>query len=599
MFGNGKQYVYLRPGTLFKMYEKTIISSLLAVSQASLIAQGGPTMGWSSWNTYGVNINDELIRRQADAMVSTGLSSVGFDHINIDDGFFGGRNTETGELIVHPTRFPDGLKVVADYIHSKGLKAGIYSDAGANTCGNMYNGDKLSVNVGLYNYDQRDADFYFKDCGFDFIKVDFCGGDAPQNTQHLALDPQERYTAICNAIKATGRDDVRLNVCRWDYPGTWVHDVAFSWRTTRDIWDGWESVKGILAENLYMSAYCYDGHFNDMDMLEVGRSMTTEEDKTHFGMWCIMNSPLLIGCDLTTIGSTALNLLKNRELVALNQDSLCQQAYVVGLSNGCYILVKDVKTLNGTKRAFAIYNPNDLAKKATVQFSDLCLGGTVAIRDLFAQSDLGNYTDQFSVTVPSHGTRIYMADATVRTERIRYEAETAYISDYQELTNNQAAQTGIYEYADYCSCGLKAGWLGTSGQNDLQWRNVFSGEGGEYQLTIAYISGENRNISVSVNGVDVHNVNVNSGGWSTVAKKTVSVQLQKGDNVIRLSNASGWMPDIDYIDVSPVAVQSIQPVLDKAVGDAGSEVYDLTGKIASGDTEILIRNGGKVVSRKK
>ena len=168
-----KMYI-CAPEPYSKCMKKTIISRLLAVSQASLIAQGGPTMGWSSWNTYGVNINDELIRRQADAMVSTGLSSVGFDHINIDDGFFGGRNTETGELIVHPTRFPDGLKVVADYIHSKGLKAGIYSDAGANTCGNMYNGDELSVNVGFYNYDQRDADFYFKDCGFDFIKVDFC-----------------------------------------------------------------------------------------------------------------------------------------------------------------------------------------------------------------------------------------------------------------------------------------------------------------------------------------------------------------------------------------------------------------------------------------
>ena len=225
--------------------KKIILSMMLCCGLAATttLAQGssansnGPTMGWSSWNTYGVNISDALIRSQADAMVSTGLKDVGYDHINIDDGFFGGRNTSTGELIIHPTRFPNGLKVVADYIHSKGLKAGIYSDAGANTCGNMYNGDELSVNVGLYNYDQHDADFYFTDCGFDFIKVDFCGGDAAQNTQNLALDPQERYTAISQAIAATGRTDVRLNVCRWDYPGTWVHDVAFSWRTTHDIYD--------------------------------------------------------------------------------------------------------------------------------------------------------------------------------------------------------------------------------------------------------------------------------------------------------------------------------------------------------------------------
>ncbi|MBR6714913.1 MAG: alpha-galactosidase [Prevotella sp.] len=564
--------------------------------QLSLMAQGGPTMGWSSWNTYGVNINDALIRRQADAIVAKGLKAVGFDHINIDDGFFGGRNTSTGELIIHPTRFPKGLKTVADYIHSKGLKAGIYSDAGANTCGNMYNGDVLSVNVGFYQYDQRDADFYFKECGFDFIKVDFCGGDAPQNKQHLALDPQQRYTAISNSIKATGRNDVRLNVCRWAYPGTWVHDVAFSWRTTRDIWDGWESVKGILSENLYMSAYCYDGRFNDMDMLEVGRSMTTEEDKTHFGMWCIMNSPLLIGCDLTTIKTTALNLLKNKELIALNQDTLYQQAYVVAFTNGCYVLVKDIETLNGTKRAFAVYNPNDAQRKATVKFENLCLGGTVKLRDLFQRKDVGDFTEQYEVTVPAHGTRIYMAEATERLERSRYEAETAYISDYQELKNNQAERTGIYEYSDICSCGMKAGWLGYGEQNDLQWRDVYSLDGGEYQMTIAYISGENRNINVTVNGKRVQSVNVNSGGWQTVGKKNVTIQLQKGRNTIRLSNATYWLPDIDYIDLKPVIPNDIQ--VGTFVNPSNSpHSYDLVGRPSQSNTLVRIQNGRKFIER--
>lgn len=513
------------------------------------MAQGGPTMGWSSWNTYGVNINESLIKSQADAIVSNGLKDVGYDHINIDDGFFGGRDTATGELLIHPTRFPNGLKPVADYIHSKGLKAGIYSDAGANTCGNMYNGDVLSVNVGFYNYDQRDADFYFKECGFDFVKVDFCGGDGPQNKQGLVLDPQERYTAISKAIENTGRTDVRLNVCRWNYPGTWVHDVAFSWRTTVDIYNAWASVKGILAENLYMSAYSYGGRFNDMDMLEVGRSMTEEEDKTHFGMWCIMNSPLLIGCNLTTIKSATLDLLKNEELIALNQDTLYQQAYIVGLSNGCHILVKDIDTLNGTKRAFAIYNPNDASRKATVSFSTLCLGGEVKLRDVFQKEDLGTFTDKYEVTIPAHGTRIYVAEADTRLERTRYEAETAYISDYQELKNNQVERTGVYEAATYCSSGFKAGWLGYSEQNDLVFRDVYSQKGGEYKMTIAYITGETRNINIDVNGERVNKVSVNSGSWTTVAKKIFNVQLKEGQNTIRLSNATNWMPDIDYIDL--------------------------------------------------
>ena len=559
------------------------------------MAQGGPTMGWSSWNTYGVNINEALIKSQADAIVSKGLKDVGYDHINIDDGFFGGRNTTTGELIIHPTRFPNGLKPVVDYIHSKGLKAGIYSDAGANTCGNMYNGDVLSVNVGFYNYDQRDADYYFKECGFDFVKVDFCGGDAPQNTQHLALDPQERYTAISQAIKNTGRTDVRLNVCRWDYPGTWVHDIAFSWRTTKDIWDGWASVKSILAENLYMSAYCYDGRFNDMDMLEVGRSMSSEEDKTHFGMWCIMNSPLLIGCNLTNIKSTSLSLLKNEELIALNQDTLYQQAYIVGLLNGCHVLVKDLETLNGTKRAFAVYNPTDGTKTVTVNFSMLDLGGNVSLRDVFLKKDLGTFTDEYKITVPIHGTRIYVAEAETRLERTRYEAETAYISDYQELKNNQTERTGIYEAASFCSSGFKAGWLGYSEQNDLVFRDVYSQEGGEYELTIAYITGESRNISIDVNGMRLQTVSVNSGGWSNVAKKSIKIQLQQGRNTIRLSNATNWMPDIDYIDVIRTTPSSIPTI---KAAPSSTTVYDLSGRSASKGTGILIQNGKKTIKLK-
>lgn len=579
-------------------YIKSAITFILWLTNLMAFAQNGPTMGWSSWNTYGVNINERLIKCQADAMVSKGLKDVGFDHINIDDGFFGGRNTETGELLIHPTRFPNGLKPVAEYIHSKGLKAGIYSDAGCNTCGNYYNGDYLSVNVGFYNYDQHDADFYFLDCGFDFIKVDFCGGDAPQNSQRLALDPQERYTAISQAIKNTGRDDVRLNVCRWNYPGTWVHDVAFSWRTTPDINSSWGSVKGILAENLCLSAYCYDGHYNDMDMLEVGRTLTAEEDKTHFGMWCIMASPLLIGCDLSNIKSTTLALLKNEELIALNQDSLCLQAYVANLVNGCHIIVKDIETLYGNRRAFAVYNPNDNQRQVKVTFSDLDLGGAVALRDVFAKEDVGTFTNDYEVTVPAHGTRIFVADCEQRLERTRYEAETAYISDYQEINNNQSERTGIYEAASFCSAGYKAGWLGYSEENDLQWRNVYSEEGGQYTLDIAYISGESRNITVSVNGIKLQTVSVNSGGWQTVAKKNITIQLEKGNNIIRLSNPTSWMPDIDYIHLTPMA-SGIKETGSKSPFN-NSPMYDLQGRLIEAPVpfSIIISEGKKTIYKR-
>jgi hypothetical protein len=386
-------------------------------------------------------------------------------------------------------------------------------------------------------------------------------------------------------------------VCRWDYPGTWVHDVAFSWRTTHDIYDAWESVRGILAENLYMSAYCYDGRFNDMDMLEVGRSMTEEEDKTHFGMWCIMSSPLLIGCDMTTIKSTTLGLLRNKELIALNQDNLCQQAYVVAKNNNCHVLVKDLETLNGTKRAFAIYNPNDVAKTVQVSFSDLDLAGSVALRDVFTKKNLGNFTGSYTVSVPAHGTRIYIAVAEQRLERIRYEAETAYISDYQELKNNQTEKTGIYEYADYCSAGLKAGWLGYSEKNDLVWRDVYSFEGGDYDLTIGYICGENRNITISVNGEKVQTVSVNSGGWQTVGKCTVSIKLQKGRNQIRLSNPTAWMPDIDYIELKKLTVPSAVHVPISTLFHY-EQAYNLAGLLVDEKYKGIVVKEGRILLKK-
>jgi hypothetical protein len=584
--------------------KKVLLSAVCLLSASTAFAQNGPTMGWSSWNTYGVNISESLIKRQANSMVSKGLNTVGFDHINIDDGYFGGRDKTTGQLIIHPTRFPNGLKGVVDHIHSKGLKAGIYSDAGRNTCASMFGGETLGKGVGLYEHDQQDADYFFKELGFDFIKVDFCGGSPGHNEDHLYLDEKTRYTAIAKAIRNTGRTDVRMNACRWDYPGTWIDDVAFSWRTTGDIYDGWDSVKGILAQNLYLSAYCSEGHYNDMDMLEVGRSMTLEEDKTHFGMWCIMNSPLLIGCDLTNMKGNTLALLKNKELIALNQDPLYQQAYVVGLKEGCHILVKDIETLNGKKRAFAVYNPNDEAKTVTVAFSDIDLGGSVRLRDVFQKKDLGEFTESFEIIVPKHGTRIYVAEADSRLERTRYEAETAYISDYQEIKNNQQEKTGIYEAANFCSAGFKAGWLGYSEKNDLQWRNVYSFTGGEYKLTIGYITGENRNITVSVNGEKVQTVSVNSGGWQKVGRRVFTIQLQKGQNIIRLSNPSNWMPDIDYMELECTTPTSgIQNIEHSTVNGQWSivngqnSVYDLQGKKVKIDNSrgVVIQEGHKIL----
>ena len=240
------------------MKRKLVYGMLLALCPGMMMAYDTPTMGWSSWNTYGFKINEDVIKSQTDAMVEKGLKDAGYQYINIDDGFFGGRD-ENGKLLIHPTRFPNGLRPLVDYIHSKGLKAGIYSDAGKNTCASYWGGDTWGIGVGLYGHDQQDMDLYFKELNFDFIKVDFCGGDPNHNVDKLDLPEEERYRAIQEAILNTGRTDVRLNVCRWAFPGTWVHDVATSWRVSEDIYLGWNSVKGIIAQSLYLSAFATEG----------------------------------------------------------------------------------------------------------------------------------------------------------------------------------------------------------------------------------------------------------------------------------------------------------------------------------------------------
>ncbi|MBP5321300.1 MAG: glycoside hydrolase family 27 protein, partial [Kiritimatiellae bacterium] len=240
---------------------KRLSTLCLSLSLSALWMQAEPvetpTMGWSSWNTYRVNISDRLIMKQADLMVELGLDRCGYRYVNIDDGYFGGRDTN-GRLKTHHDRFPKGLKEVVDHIHALGLKAGIYSDGGEDTCGCFWDKDILGSGVGFYGHDDQDARFFFKEHDFDFIKVDFCGGDGPQNAKHLTLDERERYTAIRKAIDRV-KPGVRLNVCRWNYPGTWVREVGSSWRIRGDITPTWGRVKAIILENLNLSAYAAPG----------------------------------------------------------------------------------------------------------------------------------------------------------------------------------------------------------------------------------------------------------------------------------------------------------------------------------------------------
>ena len=522
---------------------RTRISFLLLLLTCSLAsnAQRTPTMGWSSWNTFALNINEELIKGQADAMHQSGLQAAGYKYVNIDDGYWDGRG-EDGHLRLNTKLFPNGMRPLVDYIHSLGLKAGIYSDGGDNTCGSE-NRHPWGMGVGFAGHEEEDCQLYFKDWDFDFIKVDYCGG------RHMNLDEQEQYTKISNAIKNCGKKDVVFNICRWAYPGNWVADVSDSWRTTGDIYDAWKSVKGILAENLYLSAYCHDGHYNDMDMLEVGRSMSQVEDETHFGMWCIMSSPLLIGCDMAHIKPQSLKLLCNRDLIALNQDPLHLQAYVAEKQGECFILVKDIKQLHGKERAIAVYNPSDEEQTVKLDFKNVDLGGPVQLYDCLLQADFLYDQGPVSLNIPAHGTKIFRAKGKKRLERRIYEAETAWLSAYQELSNNQAKVTAIYSADANASGGYIARYLGMRADNDLQWQQVDIDKAGKRQLVITCFSGEERNMEVEVNGQHVGTLTVGSNDWKQPLTAKIDVNLKKGRNTIRLYNASAWMPDIDRMEI--------------------------------------------------
>ena len=564
---------------------KKFLLSLIACFVGGCVtasAEQPPIMGWSSWNTYGFQINDSLVRTQADAMVNLGFFEKGYKYINIDDGFFGGRDKD-GHLLIHPTRFPNGLRTLVDYIHGKGLKAGIYSDAGRNTCASFWGQpkDTIGIGVGLYGHDVEDMELYFDELDFDFIKVDYCGADAGNNAEGLDLDEEQRYKEIAAAINGVDKKDLNWNICRWAFPGTWVCDIVDSWRTTEDIYLGWESIKSIINQSLYLSAYTTYGHYNDMDMLEVGRGLTEEEDKTHFGMWCIMSSPLLIGCDLHDIKGNALELMQNEELIALNQNELGLQAYVVEKENDCYILVKDVEELYGKKRAVAVYNPSNGTKTVSVNFSMLDLAGEVKARDLFERADAGTFTGEMSVTVPAHGTRIYTLEAAERLERTVYEAETAWLSEYQELWNHESRGTAIYSEKAGASGGALVGWLGNRASNDLQWRTVQSETGGLYKMTLSFITGESRNIKISVNGGEPISASLNGGSWSNIAQKDFEITLNKGNNTVRLYSDAGWMADIDCMTLQllePTGIQNATTADNLSVEVSNSTITITTAK---------------------
>lgn len=364
-----------------------------------------PIMGWASWNAYRTDISEQTILSQAECLKKLGLADLGYIFVNVDDGWQNGRNDD-GLVNINALRFPSGMKDLAEKIHAMGLKAGIYTDAGASTCGR--DGDKEYTNddVGLLGYEEADLNRYLVDWEYDFIKVDWCGG------RLLGLNHEDRYTMIGKIIadieKETGVDKI-YNVCCWQFPGEWVVDIADSWRTGGDITNTFDSVLYQIDSIKSLAKYNGPGHVNDLDMMQVGNGMTYEEDKSHFSMWCMMSTPLMLGMDLNCISEETLSIISNSELIAINQDPACIQATVKKTYGSVEAWTKDLGSVGSGKKAIALLNRENTEQTVTVSFTDLGLGEVSVIRDLWSHEDIAS-GNTYTVTLPPHGTAVFTAE---------------------------------------------------------------------------------------------------------------------------------------------------------------------------------------------
>lgn len=360
-------------------------------------AQRPPIMGWSSWNQFHVHIDEKMIREQADALVASGMANAGYRFINIDDGYFGGRDA-SGKLFVNAKKFPSGMKALTDYIHRRGLSAGIYTDAGKNTCGSMWDKDSLGIGAGIYGFIGQDCNEFFREWGFNFLKVDWCGGEK------MKLNEETEYTKIISAVKAIDSNIV-FNICRWQFPGEWAVKKADSWRVSGDIRAEFSSIVKIIDLNADLYKYASPGHYNDMDMLQVGRGMTYDEDKTHFSMWCMLNSPLLAGNDLRNMSKQTVEILTNKELIALNQDAALQQARRLLREGDIEVWMKPL----AKGKALAIMNRGEEEKTISFSAGKLGIPQKSSLRDLWLHKMIGKMGEARTFTIPKHGVVVLKA----------------------------------------------------------------------------------------------------------------------------------------------------------------------------------------------
>ena len=376
---------------------------------------GVPPMGWNSWNTFTDKISEDLIKETVDAMKEQGFLEAGYEYVVMDDCWSLKERDSEDRLVADPEKFPNGIKALADYVHDKGFKFGMYSCCGTRTCADY---------PGSFEHEYEDAR-QFAQWGVDYLKYDNCFKPQFQDCRTL-------YRRMGLALANSGRDIV-FSACQWGIESVheWISSTgAHLFRSTQDITDCWNSIKDIALSQMDKMAFSGPFCHNDMDMLVVGLhgnggneyisagGCTDEEYQTHFSLWAMMNSPLMIGCDVRNLTEETKKILLNKDLIAINQDTECRAPFRVNcLSNSPDVFIL-VKFLSNGDVAVGMFNMGDVPAMAVLDFWDLGLtvssGMALEFYDCIDHENLGKKRERFSVKVPAHGSKVYRCKVVPR-----------------------------------------------------------------------------------------------------------------------------------------------------------------------------------------
>ena len=577
-----------------------------------------PPLGWNSWNIFHENINENQIKEIADAMVESGLRDAGYIYLNLDDNWMDTKRDAEGALQNNPKTFPSGMKAIADYVHSKGLKFGLYGEHGYRTC-HHYNSNWQSES-GSYGHEEIDAK-KLAEWGVDYWKYDNCDA-VPGSNQ------EEDYTRMSKALRNSGRDIV-FSICMWEYKD-WMSKIANLWRTTFDIGPEWRStswyrgVYEIIDANDKYWQIAKPGHWNDPDMLEVdNNNLSYEEQKSQMTMWSIMAAPIMISSDVRKMSNQVKELYLNKDMIAINQDSLGVQGHRISNDKGKQVWTKPLK--NGDI-AVALLNDNTTTQTISVEFADLGIPGEVEVRDAWQKKDLGPKSS-VSAEVPAHGS-VLLRLVVTPVPRKPFKGEALAIpgkiemedfdisgigagnTSYNDLvatnqgTSEYRKETGvdIYEKDD----GRLV--VGYNQVGDWLEYTVNVAEDGEYTMSASVASAnETSGFKLSVDGKDITDtIKVPKGegednydDYKTVEAK---VSLTKGEHILRFTVLGDWM-DIDFIefgdgkcgdckaDTSTTALSGMKIAQNTSLNNAKLKVFGVTGQflgnVANVDGDIV------------